>query len=162
MLAIGVIKSMVSLGLQKSNRGFTLIELMVVVTILAVLVTVAVPSFQQYQASQAVRSAAADLVSAMNFARSEAVKRNANVVVSANETWNGGWLVKLGTTTLRKFSAHASVEVDSDVTSLTYSGNGRAGAAADFEVESSVGNVSPRCVRVSGSGKPNNRVGECP
>lgn len=139
---------------------------MVAVAILGILVTIAAPSFQQYQANQAVRSAAADLVAAMNFARSEAVKRNTNITVSANETWDDGWLVSAGAVTLREFSAHAGIEIESAVDSLTYNSNGRVGGAVDFSIEpasdSLAEQVSPRCVRVSGSGKPNNRVGECP
>ncbi|WP_349571562.1 GspH/FimT family pseudopilin [Azotobacter salinestris] len=141
--------------------GFTLVELLVVIVLLGILTTLAVPSFTQYQASQAVRNAASDLVFAMSFARSEAVKRNTDVTVSATSTWDGGWVVKAGTLMLREFASHAGVEIESDVTAITYKGTGRATAGATFDITPLAEGVTAQCVRVSGSGKPNNRTGAC-
>lgn len=145
----------------KSALGFTLVELMVVVMILAILLTIAVPSFRQYQATQSVRSAASDLVTAMLFARSEAVKRNTDVDVSASSSWAQGWLVTAGGVTLRASGAHSGVEVDGSVSTLSYGSNGRASEAATFEIKSATDDVTPRCVRVSGTGQANNRMGAC-
>lgn len=145
----------------KSGKGFTLVELMVTVVIMAILMSIAVPSFLQYQATQSVRSAASDLVDAMVFARSEAVKRNTEVSVSAKSTWVQGWVVKAGGLMLREFSAHNDVEIDSNVSALSYGNDGRANEEAAFEIKSGTAEVSPRCIRVSGSGKSNNRIGAC-
>ena len=146
---------------KKPVGGFTLVELLVVIVLLGILTTLAVPSFNQYQATQSVRNAASDLVFAMSFARSEAVKRNTDVTVSANSTWDGGWVVKAGTLTLREFASHSGVTIESDVTAMTYKGTGRATAGATFDITPLAEGVTAQCVRISGSGKPHNRTGAC-
>jgi len=59
--------------------GFTAIELMVVVAIVAILAALAAPSFQQLIATQRIKSVASALSESLWVARSEALKRNANV-----------------------------------------------------------------------------------
>ena len=65
------------------ERGFTIIEIMVVIAIMGVLLTIAAPSFVTFTATQKVKTASFDLYAAMMFARSEAIKRKVNVTVSA-------------------------------------------------------------------------------
>lgn len=83
-------------------KGFTLIELMVVVAVAAVLVTLAVPSFDASILSNRLGSFANSFVAAAQVARGEALKRNAPVRLcrSANGTscatsggWEQGWIV---------------------------------------------------------------------
>lgn len=95
---------------KKDLSGFTLIELMVTVAVLGILSAIALPSFSGLLASSRVNSAATDLWAAMQFARSEAVKRNETVTVcpSTNETgcaaagtsFASGWIVRPGPATL--------------------------------------------------------------
>lgn len=59
--------------------GFTLLELMVTVAVASVLLTVAVPSFNQMILNSRLTAQANDVVAALNFARSEAIKRNTSV-----------------------------------------------------------------------------------
>src|SRR3982750_2618095 len=84
------------------EHGFTLVELMVTVTLLGVLLAIAVPSFRQISLNQGIRSASFDLFSALEYARSEAIKRNNTVSVQPDSTWSTGWkVVDSGSTTLR-------------------------------------------------------------
>src|SRR6056297_797559 len=85
-----------------SIKGFTLIEVIVVTVIIGILTAIAIPSFRGFTRSSQVTSAANDLVSALNLARSEAVTRGttATVCKSANQTacvttgdWDQGWIV---------------------------------------------------------------------
>jgi type IV fimbrial biogenesis protein FimT len=76
------------------SSGFTLIELMVTIVIAAILFGVAIPSFSSTITYSRLTSSANDLVLALNFARSEAVKRGQQVVVrKAGANWENGWQV---------------------------------------------------------------------
>ena len=114
------------------HRGFTLVELLTVLAILAILTTISVPSLREFVQAGQMRSAAFDLVVDLSYARSEAIKRNADVVVEQITVgaWEGGWRVRGGTDTdapvLRERSGiTGQVRVDAGVNSLTFGGNGR-------------------------------------
>jgi type IV fimbrial biogenesis protein FimT len=62
--------------------GFTVVELMIVVAILAVLIAVAAPSFTEFLSKRRVDGALSELVTDLQFARSESVSRNAPVRIS--------------------------------------------------------------------------------
>lgn len=85
---------------MKQARGFTLIELMITLTIMAAMLTIAVPGLQQFLISGNLISLSNDIMASLNFARSEAVKRGLSVSLcpSANRTtctgsWSQGWIV---------------------------------------------------------------------
>ena len=69
-------------------------ELMVTIAIAAILIGIAIPSFTSTIASNRLTTSANELVTALNLARSEAVKRGQQVVVSKTGTnWENGWQV---------------------------------------------------------------------
>lgn len=74
-----------SIGARTGSPGFTLIELMVTVAVLAVLVGIAVPSFQSVINSNRLSAASNDTLAAIQHARMEALRRNARVVVCTSE-----------------------------------------------------------------------------
>lgn len=98
---------------RRTSLGFTLIELVVVVAIVAILAVLAIPSFKEMLKQNRSVSFVNELVSALNLARSEAVKRGLPVTVcvfdpatdvttalaagtlacSTTMSWNNGWLI---------------------------------------------------------------------
>lgn len=80
-----------------TQNGFTAIELMVVVSIVAILAALATPSFTPLIERWRVRSAAEDLTSTIYYARSEAIKRGGGITVEALGEWGmAGELYILG------------------------------------------------------------------
>ena len=87
-------------------NGFTLLELLVAITVSTILLTIGVPSFLRMVAENERVSYSADLYSALNYARSEAIARNVQVVIckSDSETqcntsasWSDGWVIYANT-----------------------------------------------------------------
>lgn len=68
--------------MRRANHGLTLIELMVVVALVAVVLTLAAPSFSSFFAKKRVEGVVSELVTDLQYARSEAVSRNAAVRVT--------------------------------------------------------------------------------
>lgn len=61
------------------NRGFSLIELMIAITIVVLLILMALPSYSQWLTNTRIRNAAESIHNGLQFARNEAVQRNTNV-----------------------------------------------------------------------------------
>ncbi len=83
-------------------HGFTLTELMVALVILGILLAIAAPSYRNFVVDARMSGEANEFLTTLNFARSEAVKRNRTVSMcrSANGTgcanaggWTQGWIV---------------------------------------------------------------------
>ena len=88
----------------KAEAGFTLIELMVAIAIVAILGMYAVPNFQGLMVRSNVRSLSADLGGDIGFARSEAIRLGSAVsicpaanadgtVCATGKDWKDGWIV---------------------------------------------------------------------
>jgi len=67
---------------RKYHYGFTIVELLVVLAIVTILAITAVPSFITYLQTSRLTSASQNLYYALQYARTEALKRNATVYVS--------------------------------------------------------------------------------
>jgi len=73
------------LTLRTTNSGFTLIELMVTIAVLAIIVGIAAPSISTQLANQRVKSTTATLANALKEARVESVIRRQEIEVSYDD-----------------------------------------------------------------------------
>lgn len=92
---------------KTAQQGFTLIELLVTVTLLAILLSLAVPSFNSTIRDNRVLAASNSLITSVANARSEALRRGRMVSIcpSSNGTscganWSQGWIVYVEKTTV--------------------------------------------------------------
>nr|WP_256445067.1 GspH/FimT family pseudopilin [Rhodoferax sp. U11-2br] len=104
------------------SAGFSLIELMVVISIAAILATLAVPSFQGMIASSNLTSTTNDLVATFARARSDAIRRGKRVTVcmsadgvqcTTSGAWSQGWIMFNDND---HSDANADVDADADET----------------------------------------------
>lgn len=94
-------------------RGFTLVELMITLTIAAILAFLAIPSLTAYKRNAELTAATNTLLAAINAARGEAMKRGMNtlVVPTNNGTdWNTGWVVFVDKDSARNQTYDAGVD----------------------------------------------------
>lgn len=77
--------------------GVTLIELIIVVAVLAILISIAVPSFQEISLRNRSSSAANSLLADLALARNEAVKNARTAFIEARGGWSEGWIVWVDT-----------------------------------------------------------------
>ena len=150
---------------MRTRRGFTLIELMVVMVIAAIMLGIGVPSMREFMASQRVKNTAFDFAAALLLARSEAVKRNTPVTLGQTAGgWQNGWSVTVGGTTLSTKEAATGVNItpkpDPATASIAYQGNGRVGSTVSFEFAAE-NTKAVRCVTIGVSGVPNTTQTSC-
>jgi type IV fimbrial biogenesis protein FimT len=159
-----------SLRSSIASSGFTLTEIVGGIAVLAILVSVAAPSMSNLILDSRVKEASLDMFSAMAYARSEAISRNAPVSISAVGTWAQGWRVSIATTVLRQGGPLLNITVVGPAGgSITYNPNGRPAGNIPVTFSFSVpGNpaVTMRCVTATLGGQPvlqndRNRDGDC-
>lgn len=158
---------------RSKATGFTLIELMVTIAILAITVTIAIPSFQNVIASNQLQEGRERLRMAIQTAKGEAVARNQTVSLcpssdgstcGGNGDWDESWLVVADSndsgavsigTTLRVFEAPDASEVTlvhiGGVNFIRFESNGIAAGlgAASFGFCDPGGKVDPNSLVLS-------------
>jgi type IV fimbrial biogenesis protein FimT len=79
---------------MKSNQsGFSLIELMVVITIASILLSFGIPNLKDFLTRQSITTKANDMLVDFAFARAEAINGGTPVSIAANPTWDKGWII---------------------------------------------------------------------
>lgn len=162
---------------MKTIKAFTLVELMVTLAVFGILVVMGVPSFTSYTRTNRLATETNSLVGAINYARSEAVKRRSHVTMCQSSDgatctdsgWQAGWIVFVNTDNddpaqvdggedvLRFYGAITS---DSNLAAsdtigdfLTYTPKGFTTAQGEFVLCDASGANSARSIEVSRIGR---------
>lgn len=148
------------------QAGFTLLELIVTVTVLAVLLGVGIPSFNSTIASSQLTSQANRILTALNAARMEAVKRNTQAIIctSANGTacngtsWASGWLIFMDANKNETLDDGEPIFAKAEaMTNVSATGNAPVASKVVFQADGTVLGVSNGTIRVC---KPTTAVSE--
>lgn len=150
--------------MKRIHSGFSLIELMVALTVMVILLMIAVPSFQEFIRGQRVKTSSFDVFAALTYARSEAMKRNGDVTITpVSSNWTNGWSISAASATLRTQASQSASVVLTGPSSIIYGRDGRANAGVTIQVDAnpSAASITPRCLSIDLSGRPNSKKGVC-
>jgi type IV fimbrial biogenesis protein FimT len=146
-------------------RGFTMVELLTVVSVLAVIVGLAAPSFTEFLQAQQVKGLSYDLTGDLMLARNEALKRNASVrITRGGADWSQGWSVVSvsdGESLSTRNPAAQQVTVTGAPSTITFDFNGRVSSPTNsvrITISSTTGH---RCVQLDPSGRARTLSGAC-
>lgn len=167
---------------QIRAKGFTLVELMIVIAVLAVLVAIAFPSFQGSIRSNRIATTSNELMASFALARTEAIrsKLGSGVCTSANGTscggtWNDGWIVWTdaaggkpgeldpGETVVRYVKPNQQMTMSGSAVILGFDPRGRSMAGGQTLGVKPKNYATPvRCVRLTPTGQVRIEQNACP
>ncbi|CAB3766504.1 GspH/FimT family pseudopilin [Paraburkholderia humisilvae] len=175
---------------MRARYGFTLIETLMVVALLALLAAMATPSFVAWQVRDQVNARAYALLSTLAYARSEAIRRGVRVTVcridaarhclaagqacrSGATDWSCGWAVMIeragALLALRAQPEFAAVSIAGASTNLSFTppAGQTIGSFRSFDLAPRVpwkatqGNPWRRCIRIAAGGRARIAEGAC-
>lgn len=138
------------------QRGFTLVELILAVAVLAILATLIAPSFLRYLRASEIQASGREVTAILAQARAEAIRRNCTI--SATRTTGGfnfargadciggaGSLVVPGMTSAGLYKTSNAMSL-SGLTTATFTRLGNASASGQFTVTSTKYNTAIRVI----------------
>lgn len=133
---------------MRFTRGFTLIELLVTLAVLAVVISIAAPSFSNMLQENRTLSLTNELQGALQLARSEAVKRRKDITICSRNAagngcqddtdWAGGWIIMAGNVVIKSWDSAGGMVVNGPDAGLTFRPNGMIVTSDDKSVFLSV------------------------
>lgn len=146
-------------SVKKIHRaaGFTVVEMLIVLSIVAVLALIASPSFSYMMATRKTKSAASELFASLLRARSEAIARNANVTLAPiSSSWQNGWQIISATNVVLDNRPAVTGATVTGPTSVIYRASGRISSttAPSFVFTGTGATNVYQCVSVDLTGRP--------
>ncbi len=168
---------------MQTQTGFTLVELMITVAIGMIILTLAVPSFNETIENNRITTQTNDLVAALNLTRMEAIHRGTSVSICASSNqascsgsndWSSGWIVyedsnTTGTTAIKELirtwsslSGSPSVTASNSATFLRYSANGALGNSRTIAHQvTNCSGTQRREISISAAGRVSTDTASC-
>lgn len=164
--------------LRHPARGFTLLEIMVVMALVGILMSIAVPGVKTLLNNQKMKSASFDLVATAMMARSEAQKwggasSSSISIVAPSNNFSNGWCITFTSTTACDTASPADgvMQIIKATSGVTYAYQGTAapiiftrtgrlsgGNAVTLLVTDNETFATPRCVTFDTNGNASVRV----
>jgi type IV fimbrial biogenesis protein FimT len=152
---------------MRTARGFTLPELLIVITILAVLMAAGLPSLGEFIRNQRVKTTSFDVFSTLVLARNEAITRNTTVTITpVAGAWTKGWNITYtdpggNMIPIRTQDPIPNISIDGPA-SVVYRGSGRLNGVVDsFELSATGATVTKRCISIDLSGRAHTKAAAC-
>ena len=165
---------------ENRAKGFTLVELMIVVAVIAVLASMAFPSFQASIRSNRVATASNELLASLALARTEAIRSTRGGAVctttdgaNCGGSWNDGWLVwtdtngnqalDAGEPIVRHVQNSQKLAFNGSVNLIAFDNRGRSVAgAASIGLKPYDVATPARCINLSAAGQTRLEKAACP
>lgn len=158
--------------MKKKHTGFTLIELMITLVVAGIVLSVGVPSFKSFFLNTRISTQANDLVSSLNLARGEAIKRGTSIKICSSDdqascggAWEDGWIVITNDDAelIRAYGALKGTSTLSGST-VTYTSSGflSGGAQTTFTLcDNNETNEEGRQIIITATGRPSSVTYTC-
>lgn len=160
-------------GSYKKNAAFTLIEVVITITILGILLAIVAPNMSTFVVSNRLTTQANEFIADINLARSEAIKQGSNIGICASSnsssctgTWQSGWIVYVASNS-SVLRAHESLSGNNTLsgpqTDVVFNRAGlltNSAAAGNYTLCNSQRGMS-RTINVQLTGRPSLSTGSC-
>ena len=148
--------------LRMSSSGFTLIELMVTIAVLAIIVGIAAPSISTQLANQRVKSTTATLANALKEAKAESIIRRQNLTLSYNNTSTPKVITitapDSNTIANYSYNVKSTIKPDTPVT-IVFESSKRVNTARTYTICDSNANATSRQIEVDQVANITSRMG---
>ena len=134
----------------RSNLGFSLIELMLVLVVFGIVLSFGLPSFWRYSQSQQLRGTSENLVQTLQLQRARAMATGQSVVINFNTAAPNGWTVMGQGRSNRKVLPRGITYASAAPTTLTLSRDGRVNTSGLVVLQGRNGVRDTVSIQVSG------------
>ncbi len=145
---------------RQTSAGFTLIELMITIAIIAIIVTIAAPSMATQLANQRVKSTTATLANALTEAKAESIIRRQAVTLSYQDTAPKAVVATgLNATQIASFSYNTKSTITSTAATTVFQPSKHVDAAIIYTICDSNTSATPRQIVVTKVANITNQTG---